>query len=110
VDAPDAGVGSADTLFSIAGTGPRYELRVLVRPSPPKGVRFDTATTLACREVWSSIGDDPLHATAEGGRLTLDTIKLELTYQDLTLQNGKVVGCRKFEQKKAARAPLVLTR
>ena len=79
-------------------------------PFPVEVMRLDGAAAARCQELWSEARGRPLAARLDGRRLVVNVVKLAADPAALELAAGRVVGCRKFDDTKSARAVLTLTR
>ena len=81
-----------------------------LRPKPPLDFPFAAVARATCQEVRSEASGAPLRATLEGGRLSVELMKLEPTSQNFLLEKGKTVSCVGLGKLRASKVVSVLTR
>jgi serine/threonine-protein kinase len=80
-------------LRAIPGEASVFAVEDRIRPVPP-GKGYDLARARGtCLEVWTEADKQPLRATFDGARLTVEFAKIEPTEDNFTLDKGKVTSC-----------------
>ena len=97
-------------LRQIPGEARVFAVEDRVRPVPP-GKGYDLAKARGtCLEIWTEANKQPLRATFDGTRLTVEFAKIEPTEANFTVSKGKVTSCIGLRKLKASKVVSSLER
>jgi len=97
-------------LRQIPGEARVFAVEDRVRPVPP-GKGYDLAKARGtCLEIWTEANKQPLRATFDGTRLTVEFAKIEPTDANFTVSKGKVTSCIGLRKLKASKVVSSLER
>jgi serine/threonine-protein kinase len=97
-------------LRQIPGEARVFAVEDRVRPVPP-GKGYDLAKARGtCLEVWTEADKQPLRATFDGTRLTVEFAKIEPTEANFTVSKGLVTSCIGLRKLKASKVVSSLER
>ncbi len=98
-------------LRALEGQNQVFAVEDRIRPVPPQGLSYDIEKARGtCLEVWTQAGKQPLRATYDGTRLTVEFAKIEPTRGNFTIQKDKVTSCIGLRKLAAAKVISTLTR
>lgn len=98
-------------LRALEGKADVFAVEDRIRPIPPEGLSYDEAKARgACLEVWTNAGRQPLRATYDGARLTVEFAKIEPTRSNFTIQNKKITSCIGLRKLTASKVISTLSR
>jgi serine/threonine-protein kinase len=97
-------------LRQIPGETRVFAVEDRVRPVPP-GKGYDLAKARGtCLEIWTDANKQPLRATFDGSRLTVEFAKIEPTEANFTVTKGLVTSCIGLRKLKASKVVSSLER
>lgn len=98
-------------LLEIPGETRVFSVEDRVRPIPPAGKTYDVKRSRsACREIWTQAGGQPLKATFDGARLTVEFAKIEPKASNFIIEKGTITSCIGLRKLPTAKVVSALTR
>jgi hypothetical protein len=98
-------------LRSMPGEERVFAVEDRVRPIPPSDKTYDAQRARStCREIWTSAGGQPLRATFDGARLTVEFVKIEPTDANFIAIKGKITSCIGLRKLATSKVVSTLTR
>ncbi|NUP04724.1 MAG: protein kinase [Polyangiaceae bacterium] len=77
---------------------------------PQAKIPFDPRSRATCQEIWTAVDGKPLVATFSGTDLAIDFAKISVAQSNLTIENGKIVGCSQLRGTARGRGRTLLKR
>jgi serine/threonine-protein kinase len=98
-------------LRALPGSTNVFAVEDRIRPIPPATAGYDLSKARGtCIEIWTVADKQPLRATFDGSRLTVEFAKIEPTEANFTTSKGKITSCIGLRKLPASKVVSTLTR
>ncbi len=98
-------------LRRVPGQENMFAVEDRLRPDPPVAYPFHPERARAtCQDIRTELGGAPLRATFDGGRLSVELVKIEPGRPNFVFEKGQTISCVGLSKLRASKVVSVLTR